>query len=98
VHLGFPFPKSPKLVCMALNYMENAFLKSPTAVIGDGDTVGLSKDNATVFEHEAELGVVIGRRATKVNIADWKRNVFGCVNCIDVSSSGLGAQGVDSFF
>ncbi len=108
VRLRSPLPKPPKLVCMAVNYMEdgtrkepppiNAFLKSPTAVIGDGDTVVLSKDNATVFEHEAELGVVIGKRATKVKAADWKPYVFGYVNFIDVSSRGLGAQGMDSFF
>lgn len=108
VRLRSPLPKPPKLVCMAVNYMEdgtrkepapiNAFLKSPTSVIGDGDTVVLSKDNATVFEHEAELGVVIGKRATKVNAADWKQYVFGYVNFIDVSSRGLGAQGMDSFF
>ncbi len=108
VALRSPLPKPPKLVCMAVNYMEdgtraepapiNAFLKSPTSVVGDLDIVELSQDNATVFENEAELGLVIGKRASKVKAADWRQYIFGYVNFIDVSSRGLGAQGMDSFF
>src|SRR6266481_2993201 len=46
-----PLPKPTNIVCMAVNYMEdgtrsepapiNAFLKSPSAIIGDGDTMVL---------------------------------------------------------
>ncbi len=108
VALRSPLPKPPKLVCMAVNYMEdgtraepapiNAFLKSPTGIVGDGDIVELCEDNATVFENEAELGLVVSKRASKVNAADWRNYVFGYVNFIDVSSRGLGAPGMDSFF
>ena len=108
VRLRSPLPKPGKLVCMAVNYMEdgtrdepapiNAFLKASTSVIGTGDTVTLSKDQATVFEHEAELGLVIGKTATKVKAADWREYVFGYLNFIDVSSRGLGSPPMDSFF
>ena len=108
VQLKAPTPKPGKIVCMAVNYMEdgtrkepapiNAFLKSPRAVIGDGETVVLHKDNATTFEHEAELGLVVGKQATKVNAKDWRQYVFGYLNFIDVSSRGLGAPPSDSFF
>ncbi len=108
VRLRSPLPKPGKLVCMAVNYMEdgtrdepapiNAFLKSSTSVIGPGDTIALSKDQATVFEHEAELGLVIGKTATKVKASDWQDYVFGYLNFIDVSSRGLGAPPMDSFF
>ncbi|MBI4201732.1 MAG: fumarylacetoacetate hydrolase family protein [Chloroflexi bacterium] len=108
VLLRSPLPKPPKLVCMAVNYMEdgtrsepapiNAFLKSPTSVIGDGDTVELTVDNPTVVENEAELGLVIGKRASKVKAENWREYVFGYVNFIDVSSRGLGAPGMDNFF
>ena len=108
VRLRPPLPKPGKLVCMAVNYMEdgardepapiNAFLKSPRAVVSDGDTVVLSKEQATIFEHEAELGLVIGRRASKVAAEDWEQYVFGYLNFIDVSSRGLGAPPMDSFF
>ena len=108
VRLRPPTPKPGKLVCMAVNYMEdgtrdapapiNAFLKSPNAVVSDGDTVVLNKEPATIFEHEAELGLVIGKRASKVSADDWEEYVFGYLNFIDVSSRGLGAPPMDSFF
>jgi 2-keto-4-pentenoate hydratase/2-oxohepta-3-ene-1,7-dioic acid hydratase in catechol pathway len=59
---------------MAVNYMEdgtlaepapiNAFMKSPSAIIGDGDAMVLPDMAATIFEGEAELAVVIGKRAS----------------------------------
>src|SRR5262245_45133461 len=63
-----PLPKPANIVCMAVNYMEdgtrsepapiNAFLKSPSAVIGDGDTMVLPDVPATIFEGEAEMAVI----------------------------------------
>ena len=60
---------------MAVNYMENgtlpkpapinAFHKAPTAIIGPDDTMVLPDVPATIFEGEAEMAVVIGKRATK---------------------------------
>ena len=108
VRLRPPLPKPGKFICMAVNYIEsdtstemppiNAFLKSPNAVIGSGDTIVLAEDQATVFEHEAELGLVIGKRASKVKANDWREYVFGYLNFIDVSSRGLGSPPMDSFF
>ena len=61
---------------MAVNYMENgtlpqkpaisAFHKGPTSMIGDGDTMVLPDTPATIFEGEAEIAVIIGKRATDV--------------------------------
>ena len=75
VRLRPPLPKPGNIVCMAVNYMEdgtrrepapiNAFHKSPGAVIGDGDTMVLPDVPATIFEGEAELALVIGKRATR---------------------------------
>ena len=108
VRLRSPLPKPGTLLCMAVNYMEdgtraepapiNAFLKSSRAVIGDGDTIVLADEQANIFEHEAELALVIGKRASKVNADDWQDYVFGYLNFIDVSSRGLGAPPMDSFF
>ena len=44
---------------------------------------------ASVFEGEAELGVVIGKRARNVKAADAMEYVFGYVNFIDGSARGL---------
>ncbi|MBA66610.1 MAG: fumarylacetoacetate hydrolase family protein [SAR202 cluster bacterium] len=103
-----PLPKPGKMVCMAVNYMENgtrsepapinAFLKSPNSVIGDGDTIEMSEQDAIVFEHEAELAMIIGKEAKNAKQDDWRDYIFGYMNFIDVSSRGLGAPPMDSFF
>ena len=72
---------------MAVNYMEdgtrdepapiNAFHKSPGCVIGHEDTMVLPDIPATIFEGEAELGLVIGKRASHVAAADAMDHVFG---------------------
>jgi 2-keto-4-pentenoate hydratase/2-oxohepta-3-ene-1,7-dioic acid hydratase in catechol pathway len=84
---------------MAVNYMEdgtlaepapiNAFMKSPSAIIGDGDTMVLPDMAATIFEGEAELAVVIGKRASHVKATDAMSYVFGYTNFIDGSARGV---------
>jgi 2-keto-4-pentenoate hydratase/2-oxohepta-3-ene-1,7-dioic acid hydratase in catechol pathway len=98
-----PLPRPVNIVAMAVNYMEdgtrsepapiNAFLKSPSAIIGDGDTMVLPDVPATIFEGEAELAVVIGRRASRVRAADAMSYVFGYTNFIDGSARGLPPAG-----
>jgi 2-keto-4-pentenoate hydratase/2-oxohepta-3-ene-1,7-dioic acid hydratase in catechol pathway len=94
-----PLPKPANVVCMAVNYMEdgtrtepapiNAFLKSPSTIIGDGDTMVLPDVPATIFEGEAEMAVVIGKRASHVSAAEAMTYVFGYTNFIDGSARGL---------
>jgi len=98
-----PLPKPSAIVCMAVNYMEdgtrtepapiNAFLKTPSCVIGDGDTMILPDVPATIFEGEAELAVVIGRRASGVRESEAMDYVFGYTNFIDGSARGLPPPG-----
>jgi 2-keto-4-pentenoate hydratase/2-oxohepta-3-ene-1,7-dioic acid hydratase in catechol pathway len=99
VKLRPPLPNPENIVCMAVNYMEdgtlaepapiNAFMKSPNAVIGDGDTMVLPDLGATIFEGEAEIAVVIGKRASHVKAADAMKYVFGYTNFIDGSARGV---------
>jgi 2-keto-4-pentenoate hydratase/2-oxohepta-3-ene-1,7-dioic acid hydratase in catechol pathway len=99
VRLRPPLPRPASIVCMAVNYMEdgtraepaplNAFLKSPASIIGDGDEMVLPDAPATIFEGEAEVAVVIGRRASRVREAEAMAHVFGYVNFIDSSARGL---------
>jgi 2-keto-4-pentenoate hydratase/2-oxohepta-3-ene-1,7-dioic acid hydratase in catechol pathway len=94
-----PLPRPVNIDCMAVNYMEdgtrkepapiNAFHKSPAAVIGDGDTMILPDVPATVFEGEAEIALVIGKRASHVKEADAMSYIFGYVGFIDGSARGL---------
>jgi 2-keto-4-pentenoate hydratase/2-oxohepta-3-ene-1,7-dioic acid hydratase in catechol pathway len=98
-----PLPRPVNIDCMAVNYMEdgtrtepapiNAFHKSPNAVIGSGDTMVLPDVPATIFEGEAEVAVVIGKRARDVKAADAMGCVFGYVNFIDGSARGLPPPG-----
>ena len=94
-----PLPKPGAIDCMAVNYMENGtlkekpqingFHKSPSAIIGNGDTMILPDVPATIFEGEAELGLIIGKRASNVSESDAMNHVFGYLNFIDGSARGL---------
>jgi 2-keto-4-pentenoate hydratase/2-oxohepta-3-ene-1,7-dioic acid hydratase in catechol pathway len=105
--LRSPVPKPYDIVAMAVNYMEdgtrsapapiNAFHKSPHSVVGDGDTIILPDVPATIFEHEAELAIVIGKHASNVKAADAYDYIFGYTNFIDVSARGLKPDG-NTFF
>jgi 2-keto-4-pentenoate hydratase/2-oxohepta-3-ene-1,7-dioic acid hydratase in catechol pathway len=99
VKLRPPLPKPVNVDCMAVNYMEdgtrkapapiNAFHKSPGCIVGHGDTMVLPDIAATIFEGEAELAVVIGKRASNVPTAKAMDYVFGYVNFIDGSARGV---------
>jgi len=67
----------------------NAFHKSPVTIIGPEDVMVLPDVPATIFEGEAELGIVIGKRATNVAARDAIGYVFGYTNFIDGSARGL---------
>jgi len=99
VRLRPPLPKPTTIVCMAVNYMEdgtraepapiNAFLKSPSAIIGPEDTMVLPDVPATIFEGEAEVALVIGKPTSHVSAADAMGSIFGYMNFIDGSARGL---------
>ena len=48
---------------------------------------------ATIFEGEAELALVIGKRATRVSQADAMKHIFGYTCFIDGSARGLPPPG-----
>ncbi len=103
VRIRPPLPRPGNIDCMAVNYMEdgtrsepapiNGFHKSPNAVIGNDDTMVLPDAPATIFEGEAEVAVVIGKRASNVKAADAMGHVFGYMNFIDGSARGLPPPG-----
>jgi 2-keto-4-pentenoate hydratase/2-oxohepta-3-ene-1,7-dioic acid hydratase in catechol pathway len=99
VRLRSPLPRPDNIDCMAVNYMEdgtrdepapiNAFHKSPGSVIGNGDTMVLPDVPGTIFEGEAEIALVIGKRATNVPAAKAMDYIFGYTCFIDGSVRGL---------
>ena len=95
-----------KIVAVGLNYKDHAaeqgkplpaepmiFLKPSTAVIGPDEPIVLP-ERAGRVDYEAEVGVVIGARASRVSEADAPGYVFGltCVN--DVTARELQARDV----
>ncbi|HZA22704.1 MAG TPA: fumarylacetoacetate hydrolase family protein, partial [Dehalococcoidia bacterium] len=107
VRLRAPLPRPSKLICAAVNYLEfgqrepavlDAFLKSPSAIIGSGDTCELPPVPATIFHHEPELAFVVGKRATKVSQDDALSYIFGYCNFLDMSARGLQGAVGNSFF
>jgi 2-keto-4-pentenoate hydratase/2-oxohepta-3-ene-1,7-dioic acid hydratase in catechol pathway len=98
LRLRAPAARPQKIVCAARNYQEfgvhksvdiEFFLKSPEAILDPGGTVELPPHKATIFHHEAELAVIIGRTARRVSRAQALDHVFGYVPFVDVSARGL---------
>jgi 2-keto-4-pentenoate hydratase/2-oxohepta-3-ene-1,7-dioic acid hydratase in catechol pathway len=107
VRLRPPLPRPGKIICARANYREgsdrapwpmDAFLKSPEAVIGPGETVVLPERLHDVFHHEAELAVVIGRETSNVPADAVMDHVFGYTGFMDVSArKGIGRPDGASF-
>jgi 2-keto-4-pentenoate hydratase/2-oxohepta-3-ene-1,7-dioic acid hydratase in catechol pathway len=103
VRIRPPVPGPRTIDCMAVNYMEdgtrsapapiNAFHKSPSAIVGQGDTMVLPDVPAAIFEGEAEMAAVIGKKCTNVSEAQALSYVFGYMNFIDGSARGLPPPG-----
>ena len=103
VRIRPPLPRPVTIDCMAVNYMEdgtrsepapiNAFHKAPSAIIGNGDTMVLPDVPAALFEGEAEIAIVFGKRAANVKAADAMSYVFGYTCFIDGSARGLPPAG-----
>lgn len=106
-----------KIVCLGLNYRLHAeeakasipsvpliFLKPPTCVIGPEDNIVYPEMSQRV-DYEGELGVVIGRKASRVSQENALDYVFGYTCFNDVTARDLQnrdgqwtrAKGFDSF-
>jgi 2-keto-4-pentenoate hydratase/2-oxohepta-3-ene-1,7-dioic acid hydratase in catechol pathway len=90
-----------KIVCVGRNYAAHArelgndvperpllFLKPPSALIADGTPIMLPPDSHQV-EHEAEIGVMIGRTARHVSEAEALACVAGYMPLNDVTARDL---------
>ncbi len=109
--------KPSKIVCVGRNYAKHAaelgndvpaepliFLKPPSSLVFDGDDIVLPEGVGRV-DFEGEIGVVIGREARKVDVADAWSHVEALVAVNDVTARDLQraddqwtrAKGFDSF-
>lgn len=103
--LGPPVARVGKLLCIGLNYSDHAaetgapipeepilFMKSTTSIIGPNDDVVLPRGSRK-GDWEAELGVVIGTRASYVDEADALEHVAGYCVFNDVSERHYQLEG-----
>lgn len=116
VRLLAPIPRPGKVVCVGLNYRDHAqetgqpipdepilFAKFANSVTGPGPVH--VPDLVTQLDFEAELGVVIGRRASCVSATEALAHVGGylCVNDLSArdlqfrSSQWLLGKAIDGF-
>jgi 2,4-didehydro-3-deoxy-L-rhamnonate hydrolase len=99
--LRAPVPRPAKVVCVGLNDGDHAeetgqaipdepvlFAKFANSVLGPGETIDVPAF-VEQPDHEAELGVVIGRTAAGVEPADALDHVAGFTCCNDVSARDL---------
>jgi 2-keto-4-pentenoate hydratase/2-oxohepta-3-ene-1,7-dioic acid hydratase in catechol pathway len=90
-----------KVICVGRNYAAHAqehdvdvpevpllFLKPPSSVIGPGETIILPPQSQNV-EHEAELGVVIGKRSRWLDIDVAKDAILGYTIANDITARDL---------
>lgn len=111
-------PSEPtKIVCVGRNYVEHAkelgnevpkvpliFLKPPSSIISNGETISLPPQSAQV-EHEAELVIVIGKTGRHVTAENAKKIILGYTVGNDVTARDLQksdgqwtrAKGFDTF-
>ncbi|MED1954082.1 fumarylacetoacetate hydrolase family protein [Brevibacillus centrosporus] len=94
-------PKPSKIVCVGLNYRKHAdecnlpypetpilFSKFANALAGHGEDVPLPKESEKI-DYEAELAIVIGKRASNVTEEDALSYVYGYCSANDVSARDL---------
>ncbi len=94
--------KPSKIIGVGLNYMEHIkelnmekpknpmlFLKPSTTVISHNETIVYPKHMSKRVDYEGELGVVIGKKAGKINEEEAKNVIYGYTIINDVTARDL---------
>jgi 2-keto-4-pentenoate hydratase/2-oxohepta-3-ene-1,7-dioic acid hydratase in catechol pathway len=97
IRLGSPIARPSKIICVGANYADHAkefgheipkepilFSKATTAINGPNDPIALP-EGSQVVDSEAELAVVIGKKASKVDRKDALDHVAGYTLLNDVT-------------
>lgn len=90
-----------KIIAIGLNYLDHAkefnmeipeypliFMKPPTAVIGNGETI-LYPPQTKELHYEGELGIVIGKKARNVQMQEAHHYIAGYTCANDVTARDL---------
>ena len=100
--LHAPITDPQKIICLGLNYRDHAeetgqeipsapmwFAKFANSLSGSGQDIVLPAAHAEHVDYEAELALVIGRRAKNVSAADALSHIAGAMPFNDVSARDL---------
>lgn len=107
VRLLAPLQRPGKLLCAMGNYMEGLtemalpvklFLKASNSVLDPGGTVVLPDQPASMFQHEAELCVVIGKGGRNIAPENAMQHIFGYTCIADISARGMTKFGAVGWF
>jgi acylpyruvate hydrolase len=103
--LHAPIIDPQKIVCLGLNYRDHAeetgqdipeapmwFAKFANSLIGGGQDIVLPGAHAEYVDYEAELALVVGRRAKNVSAEDALQYIAGAMPFNDVSARDLQMQ------
>lgn len=101
VKVEAPVPRPGKIICIGLNYLDHVtesgmeipkapllFSKFVTCVAASEDPILIPVGSEQV-DFEAELAVIIGRRAKNIRLEDAMDYVFGYTNFNDVSARDM---------
>jgi 2-keto-4-pentenoate hydratase/2-oxohepta-3-ene-1,7-dioic acid hydratase in catechol pathway len=110
VKLLAPISNPSKLIAIGLNYMDHVretgskvpsiavmFTKYTSSIVGPGDDIRWDPNLTQKVDFEAELAVVIGKRASKVKEEDAFDYIMGYMNCHDVSARDLQSERGDQW-
>lgn len=102
IRLLTPVPWPNKVIAYPVNYNDHGqemqanyrathqgfFLKPASSLCGASDVIELPDLPGREVHHEAELGIVIGKRGRNVRREDWKEYVFGYACLMDMVVRG----------
>ena len=96
-----PIPSPPKIVCLGLNYRDHAaeqnapipdepiiFMKPHTTIIGPNENI-VKPSFVKQLDYEAELAIVMGRKAKNVPVSKAKSHIFGYTILNDISARDI---------
>jgi len=102
MHIRAPIDNPQKIMAIGHNYMDHIreqnapvpthpilFAKFPSSIIGPGETITWDENLTKQVDIEAELGVVIGRKARRISVDEALDYVFGYTVLNDVSARDL---------
>lgn len=101
VKLLAPIASPPKIICLGLNYKDHAaeqnapipdepiiFFKPRTAIIGPNENIVKPKF-VKQLDYEAELAIIIGKRAKNIPVSEAENYIFGYTILNDVSARDI---------